>query len=145
MPLGGLGETNRLGWTTNFAGVTVTLDQIIRRTPTTANDFSWENMSHVQFSWRGFDGVHLDLVSARTDTGRELERPLWSWGNQRAYFVRTLPANRGDIMHSLRNIPADARTADFTFAVQHSRWVEFMMKPEAGPLSIEYKPGRQTE
>jgi hypothetical protein len=144
VPLGGLGETNRLGWTTNFAGVTVTLDQIIRRTPTTGNDFSWENKSQVQFSTRGLtNGVHLDLVSARTDTGTMLESPLWSsGGNQRTYRFRTLRANGWDITFGFRNLPADARSAAFTFAVQHSRWVEFMVKPEAGPLSIEYKPER---
>jgi len=144
VPLGGLGETNRLGWTTNFAGVTVTLDQFIRRTPTTGNDFSLENKSQVQFSWRGLtNGVHLDLVSVRTDTGTELESPSWSsGGNQRTYSFRGPPADgrTADLTHGFRNVPGDARTADFKFAMQRSRWVEFMVKPEVGAFRVEYRP-----
>ena len=133
VPLGGLDETNRLGWTTNFAGVTVTLDQIVRRPPPTGNSWSSDNLSLAQFTTGGLtNGVHLDLISARTDTGTKLESPSWSsGGSQRTY--------------SFRNFPTDARSADFTFAVQHSRWVEFTVKPEVGPLSIEYKPSRRTE
>jgi hypothetical protein len=130
VPLGRLDETNRLGWTTNFAGVTVTLDYVVRRAPNTNSSWSSRSLSQAQFSTAGLtNGVHLDLVSARTDTGTKLDSPSWSsGGNLRSY--------------SFRNLPRDARTADFTFAVQRSLWVEFVVKPEAGPFCIEYKPER---
>ena len=133
VPLGRLDVTNRLGWATNFGGTTVTLDHILRRAPNTNNYWSSEQVSQVQFTTAGLtNGVHLDLLSAQTDAGTNLESGSWSnSGSWRTY--------------SFREIPLGAKTADFTFAVQRSRWIEFRAKPEVGPVSIEYKPPPQVE
>ena len=128
VPLGGLNETNRLGWTTNFGGVTVTLDHFLRRAPNTNDHWSTEEVSHVQFTAAGLtNGVHLDLLSARTDDGTELESGSWS-------------SSQGWQRYTFRKLSLEAKSADFTFAVQRSRWVEFLAKPEVGAFRIEYKP-----
>ena len=121
--------TNRIGWTTNVGGVSVTLENICRRAPNTNDYWSSDQLSQVQISMTALtNGLHLDLFSAQSDGGTNLESGSWSSsGGWRSY--------------SFRKIPLEAKTADFTFAVQRSRWVEFMVKPEVGPLSIEYNPG----
>jgi hypothetical protein len=126
IPLGGLDETNQLRCATNFSGVSVTLDHIIRRAPNTNSPWSSANLSQVQFTTAGLtNGQYLDLLSARTDTGTNLDCGSWSSGGaQRAY--------------SYRNVPLEAKTVDFTFAVQRGRWVEFTVKPELGNARREY-------
>jgi hypothetical protein len=126
IPLGGLDETNQIHCATNFNGVTVTLDHIIRRAPNTNSSWSSEDLSQVQFTTAGLtNDLHLDLVSARTDTGTNLDCGSWSsGGDQRTY--------------SYRNVSLGAKTADFTFAVQRGRWVEFTIKPELGTARREY-------
>ena len=133
VPLDRLDVTNRLGWATNVGGVRVTLDHVFRRAPNTNSSWSSHQVSQVQFSTAGLThGVHLDLVSAQTDGGTNLEAGSWS-------------SSGGWRTYSFRKIPFAAKTADFTFAVQRSRWVEFMVRPEVGPFSIEYKPPPKAE
>jgi len=133
VPLDRLDVTNRLGWATNFGGVRVTLDHIYRRAPNTNDSWSSDQVSRVQFSTAGLtNGVHLDLISAQTDCSTNLEAGSWS-------------SSGGWRTYSYRKIPLEAKTADFTFAVQRSRWVEFVVKPEVGPLSLEYGPERKAE
>jgi hypothetical protein len=126
VPLGSLEGTNRIGWTTNFGWVTVTLVQVVRRAPNTNSSWSSDQLSQVHFSATGLtNDLHLDLLSAQTDGGTNLDSPSWSsGGTERTY--------------SFRNIPSEAKTADFTFAVQRGRWVEFIVKPQIGPFSLEY-------
>jgi hypothetical protein len=133
VPLGRLDETNRLGCTTNFRGATVALVEVVRRAPSTNNTWSSEQLSQAHFTTAGLtNDLHLDLLSARTDSGTSLDSPSWSSGGaERTY--------------SFRNIPREAKTADFTFAVQRSRWVEFVVKPEVGPFSLEYGPEPKAE
>ena len=130
IPFGSLGATNQIRCATNFSGVTVTLDHIIRRAPNTNSSWSSEDLSQAHFTTAGLsNGVHLDLLSARTDTGTNLDCGSWSSsGSWRNY--------------SYRNVPLEAKTADFTFAVQRGRWVEFTVKPEVGLARREYKPAR---
>ena len=133
IPLGSLGATNQIGCTTNFGGVTVTLDYIIRRAPFTNSSWSSDDLTQVRFATAVLsNGLHLDLVSARADTGTELESPSSSSSdNWRIY--------------GYRNVPVEAKTADFTFAVQRGRWVEFTVKPEVGLARREYElpqPGK---
>lgn len=126
VPLGELDLTNRVGWTTNFCGVTVTMEHIRRRAPhTNQNSWSGSDLSQAHFTTAGLtNGVHLDLISTRVDTGTNLATGGWSSaGDERTY----------DYMI----IPREAKTADFTFAVQHSRWVEFTVQPEVGTARIE--------
>lgn len=127
VPLGRLEETNRIAWTTNFGGVRVTLDHILRRPPNTNDSWSSTELSEAQFATAGVsDGLHLDLLSARTDDGTKLNSGSWSSsGGWRSY--------------TFRNIPLEARTVDFTFAVQRGQWVEFTVKPEVGPLKLSIK------
>lgn len=128
IPLGSLDETNQIRRATNFSGVTVTLDHILRRKPNTNSSWSSKDLSQVQFTTAGLtNDLHLDLLSARTDTGTNLDCGSWSSGGS----CRT---------YSYRNIPVEAKTADFTFAIQRGRLVEFTVKPEVGIARREYEP-----
>ena len=124
VPLGGVGQTNRVGWSQAFSGGSVTLTELVRRSPNTNSSWSSDSCSRVTFVVNGAaTGLHVDLISARTDTGTNLECGSWSAsGNTREYFFRALPL--------------EARTADFTVAFQQSRWVEFTVKPEVGPARL---------
>jgi hypothetical protein len=128
VPLGSLDQTDLLGWRTNFNGVAVTLDHVLRRAPNTNSSWSSRDLSQVRFTTAGLtNGVHLDLLSVRTDLGTNLQSGGWSSsGDWREY--------------SFRDIPLEAKTLEFAFAVQTSRWVEFTVKPEVGPLELEYEP-----
>jgi hypothetical protein len=128
IPLGSLGGTNQIRRATNFSGASVILDHTIRRAPNTNSSWSSEELSQVQFTTAGLtNGLHLDLLSARTDTGTNLDCGSWSSSDrQRTY--------------NYRNVPLEAKTADFTFAVQRGRWVEFTVKPEVGIARRDYKP-----
>jgi hypothetical protein len=123
VPLGQLDFTNIIGWTTNFAGVTVTLEHIYRRPPNTNDSWSTAEMSAVKFTTSALPtGTHLDLLGSVFTLGKTNQTESWeSSGNERTYHFR--------------GIPLDAKTADFTFAVQQSRTVEFLAKPEL-PASI---------
>jgi hypothetical protein len=128
VPLGGLGRTNIILWNTNVAGGTVGLDRIVRRAPSTNSAWSSSDLSRASFSVSGLtNGVHLDLIEARTDTGTNLECVSSSTsGSARDY--------------SFRNVPLEAQAVDFTFAVQYSRSVEFVVKPEVGVARLQRKP-----
>ena len=120
VPLGLIGTTNRYGWTKNLGGVTVTLDHLVRRAPKTNETWSSRDLSPAKFFVAGLTkGWHLDLISAVTQDGTRLETPSWeSTETERTYYFR--------------RIPEEAKTVDLTFAVQHSEWVEFVVKPEVG-------------
>jgi hypothetical protein len=124
VPLGRLEATNRVGWTTNLSGVSVTLDYILRRAPETSNTWSSHTLSDVRFIISGLtNDLLLDLISASTDNGTKLKFPSWSSsGSEQSYRVT--------------NIPLEATNADFTFAVHRYRTVEFSVKPEVGPLRL---------
>jgi hypothetical protein len=125
VPLDRLDETNRIRWTTNFAGVAVTLEHILRRAPNTNNSWSSRDASDVQFTTVGLtNDLHLDLLSVRSDTGAQLKSGSWSRGGSSRNYT-------------FRDIPLEANALDFVFAVQHGRWVEFTVKPEVGPLQLE--------
>ena len=87
-------------------------------------------MSQAHFTIAGLSNdSHLDLVSARTDAGTNLDCGSWS-------------SSEGWRTYSYRNLPLEAKTVDSTFAVQQGRWVEFTVKPEAGIARREYEPPR---
>ena len=125
VPLGALNATNRVGWTTNCNGVSVTVEYLIRG--------GWRSVTmdlpsqiHLRLSGLTND-MHLDLLSARTDMGANFTSSSHNIStDSRTYFFR--------------DIPTDATTADFTFAVQRSRSVEFLVKPETGTLRLEVAP-----
>jgi hypothetical protein len=126
VPLGRLQATNRVGWTTNLSGVSVTLDYISRRAPQTNDTWSANRMSDVHFIIYGLtNDLLLDLVSARVDNGTNLQYPSWSSsGSEQNYY--------------LKNVPLEATNADFTFAVHRSRAVEFLVKPEVGMARLVF-------
>jgi len=118
VPIGELDHTNVIAWTTNFAGVAVTLQYIYRRAPNTNSSWSSADFSGVKFTTSTLPaGTHFDLLGAVFTPGKTNQTESWeSSANERTY--------------RFREIPLDATTADFTFAVQQSRTVEFMVKPE---------------
>jgi hypothetical protein len=124
VPLGGLGATNRVGWTSNFNGISITLADISRRQPNTNSSWSSDSCSRVNFVVNGVgNGLQLDLFATRADNGADLDCVSWSGsGSTRGY--------------SFRSIPPDAKTADFTFTLQRSRWVEFTVRPEVGAARL---------
>jgi hypothetical protein len=131
VPLGILDRTNLIGWTTNFNGVTVTLDHVLRRAPNPSNQWSSDTVSQAQFRTAGLtNALHLDLLSVRTDLGTNLQSRPWSSTNAWRQY-------------SFRDVPLEAKALDFTFAVHLSRWVEFAVKPEVGPLELEHEPQKR--
>jgi len=115
VPLEALSSTNQLKWTTNFGGATVTLSQVARR----------QDLLDFTFNVTGLtNGMYLDLLWARTDSSSDLESV-------------SLDGSATDRRYHFRNLPAEARSADVTFAVHRGRWVEFMVKPEFGPGLLE--------
>jgi hypothetical protein len=118
VPLGVLDQTNAVGRTTNIAGVTVTLQSIYRRAPITNSSWTSLQFSMVHVSVSGMvAGTELDMLRMECDAGKTSHADSWSsGGDERDY--------------GFREIPLAAQTADFTFAVQQSRTVEFIVKPE---------------
>jgi hypothetical protein len=126
VPLDEMYETNYLGWSSNVNRVTVTLDYFVRRPPLAKNNWSSSQFSEAHFIIRGVSNdFNVDLVETRADNGTNIECPSWSGGG-----------NFQD--HYFRNVPLDAKTLDFTFAIHQGRWVEFVVKPDTGSARFEY-------
>ncbi|HEX3798305.1 MAG TPA: hypothetical protein VH413_06340 [Verrucomicrobiae bacterium] len=125
VPLGELDRTNVLEWTTNAAGISATLESISRRAPIKNGAWSSSQVSTVSFHFGGLSpGTQLDLLQMVCDSGKTNHSESWSSsGSERSY--------------SFREIPLKAKTADFTFAVQRSRTVEFIAKPELPKAQVK--------
>jgi hypothetical protein len=132
VPLGRLNETNRIGWTTNFNGVTVTLASIARRPPATQSRFSSTNVTRVEFELAGLtNNLHLDMTAAIASNGTNLQRLSWGGSDRRRSY-------------EFSNVPLEADAVDFTFVVHTSRTVEFLVKPEVvgAPFNLTTEPER---
>lgn len=128
VPLGELDRTNRIGWVTNFNNMVITLDYVVRRSPPTNVSWSPEAISQIHLTTQSpTNTLHLDFVSARTGDGDALAPVLWCSGKSEHFY-------------GFRWIPVEAKTADFTFVVQQSRSVEFLVKPEVGTAPLEIPP-----
>jgi hypothetical protein len=129
VPLGALDASNAVGWTTNFIGVSVTMDGILRRPPNTNLSWSTSQLSALALTHSALPaGTQLDLLTVAFDQGATNLVENWqATDNARTYFFR--------------QIPLDAKTADFTFAVHQSRFVEFMVHPEL-PTPATHAAGR---
>ena len=128
VPLGMLNATNQIGRATNCNGALVTLEQTAWREQPQKNDASTQSSEfELHLSLANFtNDLHLDLLSAPTDVGPELTGCLvGDYGTNRVYHFKPPPAG--------------AKSANFTFAVQRSRRVEFLVKPETGVLKLESK------
>ncbi|MEY4387030.1 MAG: hypothetical protein RLY20_2313 [Verrucomicrobiota bacterium] len=124
VPLGAVDSNNRVGRTTNFNGATITLDQIIRKTPAilTAPPLA-DSASQIIFKTAGLtNGMRMDCVAIVANNGMSLEGS-WSSGN--------------DARTNSCWISQDAKTADVTFAVRRAEQVEFLVKPEVSPLRVQ--------
>ena len=121
-----IGMTNRVGWSSNVLGTTVTLDHVVRRPPNTNESWSSSEISQVKFTLGALaTNTHVDLVQMVMDTGQTNAPGSWS-------------SSSSERTYSFRTIPLEARTADFTFAAHTSRWVQFMVKPEVRTARLEY-------
>jgi hypothetical protein len=132
VPLGALYQTNRPGWQTNFNGVTLGFDQLIRRPPLTNNFWNTSQLFTASFRFTGMtNDLHFELVQARTDDGTKMENV--SSGS-------TVDGNGIEIgkQFSFRNVPLEAKSVNFTFALKKSRWVEFLVKPAMGTGHFEF-------
>lgn len=130
VPLGLVNSTNAVGWTTNFAGITLTLADITRHAPKT-NAFDGRfQPSDVKFTNSRLPaGTRLDVLRIAYDQGATNPGESFSFSDSERYY-------------SLSHIPLDAKTADFTFAVHQSRFVEFTVHPEL-PAPATNSAGRQ--
>lgn len=131
VPLGPLGATNRVGWTTNFLGVTITLEHVVRKPPLTNESWSSSQISGVHLTHSMLaTNTHLDFVRLVVDSGEDVSSGSSSTSeNERTYSFRTLPT--------------EAKTADITFAVHRSQRVEFVVKPEIGTARLEFPTPRR--
>lgn len=131
VPLGPLGATNRVGWTTNFLGVTITLEHVVRKPPLTNESWSSSQISGVRLTHSILaTNTHLDFVRLVVDSGEDVSSGSSSTSeNERTYSFRTLPTK--------------AKTADITFAVHRSQRVEFVVKPEIGTARLELPTPRR--
>jgi len=123
VPLGQLNQSNQLDWNTNFHGVSIQLNSLLRRAPALENLLSRSNLSTVEFELSNPGSrQHFDLIEAVTDGGTKLSAARQETGRRGTNHIRTF---------HFGNIPREATTASFTFAIQTERNVEFMVKPEA--------------
>lgn len=118
VPLGELDRTNVIAWATNVAGIAVTLQNICRRAPITNN--SWSSSQ--------FSSVHLTLSPLSTSQQVDLLRVVYDTG--KTNLTESWSSSSNERNYNFREIPLAAQTADFTFAIQQSRTVEFTVKPQ---------------
>lgn len=132
--LGELNQSNRLGWATNGQGVAITLASVLRRAPAMENLLSRSNLSVVALELSSLEaGQHLDLVEAVTDAGLKLHAAREETGRSGTNLTRA---------YYFGNIPREATTVNFTFAVHTNRTAEFIVKPEVvtKPMQFEVDP-----
>jgi hypothetical protein len=118
VPLGQLDRTNVVAWTTNVNGVSVTLQNILRRAPNTNSSWSSSQLSALHVTLSALpDGSPFDLVRMVCDTGQTTQPCSTGIGG-------------GERSYNFLGIPLAAQTADFIFVLQQTRMVEFTVKPE---------------
>jgi hypothetical protein len=132
-PMGGPESTNRLGWSTNREGLSVTLDGFSfpgRRQghlPSGAPSFQ---TLQADLSVRGLpSGENLDLVEAYADSTNRVQG-----------FMSRRDNHWTCTFHLFR---VQAHNLDMTFAIHRSRWVEFMVNPAAACVPPDLQPVRE--
>jgi len=117
VPLGEMNRTNILQWSSNFAGIPVTLESVCRRAPHTNNSWISSQLSSAKFTHSAIPAGIMELVEAVFGGAKTNQSASSEWSD---YYHQ----------YEFREIPADAKTADFTFAIQQLRTVEFTVMPD---------------
>ncbi len=118
VPLGEVDSTTSIGQTTNIAGFTLSLARIDRRQPNTNLYDNRFPSSNVRFTNSAIpSGIQVDLLRVVYDQETTNQSESWSTSDYERNY-------------SFRQIPLDAKTASFIFAVHKSRFVEFIVRPE---------------
>lgn len=115
VPVSSFDVTNRIDWTTNVGGVSVTLDYICRLS--TSNGFGPTVESSVGFTHSLLSSnMHLEILTVASDAGA---------------FVSFRPAKSShtNSVYRLADFPEGAKTVDITFAVSQSHHVDFVVNP----------------
>ncbi len=134
VPLGELDVTNQIGWTSNLLGGSVTLKNIVRRRPVDEARGWGTEPSTIEVTQRFPTNVFLNFLKMTLDTGRT---NAWHPG-ERGYWMRS-DSYRID---RFPDIPLEVKTADLSFSVQTSRWVQFTVKPEVGTTRLKLPTSR---
>lgn len=117
VPLGEIDHTNVLEWSSNFAGIPLTLDSVCRHAPPTNDTWSSSQLSSARFTHSTIPAGTMELVGAVFGGVKTNQSVSSGWSD---YYHE----------YRFREIPADAKTADFIFAIQKLRTVEFTVMPE---------------
>ena len=117
VPLPTVNGTNTFSMQKTMSKASITLNHIIRRQPVTGDSWSSSDLSEMRLLQTGLPaGLHCDLVSVRTDDGKEVKYPSSSFSDmERTYH--------------LQDVPRESKTMDITFAIHRSRFVEFFVSP----------------
>jgi hypothetical protein len=117
VPVPAMGTTNYPGLTKTVGGIEFALTKFERRPDITVNAFGmYEWASHVTVELPGKpDGVAIDFMDMKADAGQ-----AETYGFSYTTFSHTV---------CVKTIPVSAKTMDFTFVVQKTRSVEFLVKP----------------
>ena len=119
VPLGNLDQKTPIHQTQTAKGVTLALEHVLRRAPNTNDAWSGNQLSQVTFTNAPLPaGLHLEFLEGTFDTGETAEAAT----STRTETERT---------YCFKAVPTTARTADFRFAVQPLRTVEFTVRPQA--------------
>jgi hypothetical protein len=120
-PLPAINRSERPMISVKLGNLTFTLAEFSRKPPAPGRmmDCSYVSFNHSPLP----AGVNLSLVSVVQDAGQECR------------FLRRPPphgafAARDSLDYSLPDLSTDAQTVDITFAIQRTRTVELLLKPE---------------
>jgi hypothetical protein len=117
VPVPAVGTTNYPGLTMTAGGIRVVLTKFVRYPNIIANAGGmYDEVSQVTFELPGKPkGVAMDFLEMKADAG-EAEK----YGSEFLDFGYVV---------CVESIPANAKTMDFTFVVQKTRSVEFLVQP----------------
>jgi hypothetical protein len=120
VPVLAMGTTNNTPISKNAGGIQIVLTKIVRKPDITVNALGMYGFaSQVTAVLPGKPkGVALDFLGMKADAGQAEH-----YGSSKSDFSYTA---------YVKSIPANAKTMDFTFVVQKTRSVEFLVKPPKG-------------
>lgn len=122
VPLPASGLTNRYAESALVGATKVRLVEFVRREPLPEDARGWSSgsLSQLKLTVANLPAdAKFTLVRATDETGRKLEVPSSSWGNDEPH----------DAMFSFLRVPVEARSLNLTFAVQAMRRVTFTVQP----------------